>query len=124
MKYAKWTDEHNDILREKYGKMPNKDLAAIIGRSVASIKSRARRLGLTNAINRGMGNRMEHRIQKYTILPKVRTWLQYAPVLPVCVLLQGRYKQSWKKDELWLYLAALIVQVGRGHDRMEVYHDC
>src|SRR5437762_739594 len=41
-----WTPERDAVLRERYGTVPNAELAADLGRSRDAVKRRARRLNL------------------------------------------------------------------------------
>ncbi len=49
----RWTLEEDSFLTEKYGRIRTKDVAAALGRTVASIHSRALVLGLTRRTDRG-----------------------------------------------------------------------
>lgn len=45
---ASWTPELDQILRDKWGVVPTRDLAEELGRSMLAIKQRARKIGLRN----------------------------------------------------------------------------
>lgn len=110
-----WTDEAQEYLAANYAIMRPGDIARHLGCSTRAVYNKASRLGL-----RRPGAKPKPPKPKplpHKIPPAVQARLQYAPRLPVDVLLQGRYVQNWGWDTHWLYIAALLVQVGKVEPR-------
>lgn len=42
----RWTAEELEYIRQHYGKMPTRELAAVLGRTPASVKSKANYIGI------------------------------------------------------------------------------
>jgi hypothetical protein len=114
MKYHKWTEEEKDYLRRNYGKMSRQDIADHLGLGKTQVKGMAKTLGLQKQENLHKFFRCE-KAGKRALPPGVRFKLvNYAPILPSKIILQGQYidKKTWGKHDFWLYMAALTVAVG------------
>ncbi len=62
MNQPPWTDERDELVKRYYGKMPNKKLAKMIGKSVWAVEGRAGKFGLKKTVEKKRSSGIKRKI--------------------------------------------------------------